>query len=91
METIDNKGHELIDVVECGKLRVVVAQMDEGVDEEQVENAVATFAESLNGARCSVHTIPLDAGARYTSRVNFILERVERAPSESDASDETET
>lgn len=78
-----------IDLVNCSKLRVIVAQLDD-VDEEQIENAVATFAETLGGARWTIHAVPVDEGAQYRETVEIALETIDAATATSDDGDESE-
>lgn len=72
----DYKSHEAVDVVNCGKYRVVVLQIANEVEDEEIEKAVEGLAKSLAGARWALHTAPVESDVKYVSRISISLEEV---------------
>ena len=71
------KQQTLIDVIQCNKFRVFVAQIGD-VDDDKIEEAAAQLRANLGGAGVSIHTIGIEPGARYKSTIEFDL--IEVAP-----------
>jgi len=58
-----------MDIVNAGKLRVVVLQTPEAVEDATIESAIDHMTAELEGARASTHVIPIEAGKSYKNRV----------------------
>ena len=85
---MSNKQFPLIDIVQCQKCRVFVAQIGD-VEDDKIEEAAAQLRASLGGAGVSVHTIGVDPGTRYKSTIAFDLVEVAPPPVVEETSEET--
>ena len=60
---------DCMDIIQAGKLRVVVLQTPEAVEDASIESAIDRMTAELEGARASTHVIPIEVGKSYKNRV----------------------
>lgn len=85
---MSTKQQTLIDIIQCQKCRVFVAQIGD-VDDDKIEEAAAQLRANLDGAGVSIHTIGIEPGARYKSTIDFDLVEVAPPPVVDDLSEGT--
>lgn len=66
---------EAVDVVKCKRLRVVVMQIMEDLDENVIDEAVDAMAKEC-AAKYAVHAVPVDESKTYALHVTTRLEDV---------------
>lgn len=57
------------DIINAGKLRVVVLQTPAAVEDATIETAVDNLTGALEGSRASLHVIPIETGKNYNNRI----------------------
>ena len=57
------------DIVNAGRLRVVVLQTPAEIEDATIETAVDNLTSALDGSRASLHVIPIEAGKNYNNRI----------------------
>lgn len=87
---MSSKQQTLIDIIQCNKCRVFVAQIGD-VDDDKIEEAAAQLRANLSGAGVSIHTIGIEPGARYKSTIDFDLVEVAAPPVEETSEGTAET
>ena len=60
---------DCIDIIQAGKLRVVVLQTPEAVEDATIDDAIDRMTAEIEGARATTHVIPIEAGKNYKNRV----------------------
>lgn len=57
------------DIIRAGKLRVVVLQTPASVEDATIDDAIERLTAELEGARASMHVIPIEEDKRYKNRI----------------------